>query len=148
MRASFIGTSRVIQALASCTVTEAAQTMRQQQVGCIVVVQEQDLGALPIGIVTDRDLVTEAIAAGCDADATTLDMIMSSPLATCREDATLAEVVAIMRGSGVRRLPIVDADGLMVGIVSADDVLVAMTELLERLSGAMINDPMLDRRYA
>ena len=147
MRASEIGTARVIHAPATLTLRDAACLMRRQQVGCLVVVREDDSMPVPVGIVTDRDLVTEAIAASRDLDSTTLGQMMSAPLATCRADATLAEVVGILRGSGVRRLPLVDGDGSLVGVVSTDDVLVAITELLGRLSEAMMIEPLLARSY-
>jgi CBS domain-containing protein len=147
MRASEIGTARVIHAPAALTLRDAACLMRRQQVGCLVVVREDDSMPVPVGIVTDRDLVTEAIAASRDLDSTTLGQVMSAPLATCRADATLAEVVGILRGSGVRRLPLVDGEGSLVGVVSADDVLVAITELLGRLAEAMMVEPLLDRSY-
>ncbi len=146
MRASEIGTARVIHAPAALTLRDAACLMRRQQVGCLVVVREDDSMPVPVGIVTDRDLVTEAIAASRDLDSTTLGQVMSAPLATCRADATLAEVVGILR-SGVRRLPLVDGDGSLVGLVSTDDVLVAITELLGRLAEAMMVEPLLDRSY-
>jgi len=57
------------------------------------------------------------------------------------------EVVGILRGSGVRRLPLVNGEDTLVGVVSADDVLVAITELLGRLSEAMMVEPLLDRSY-
>lgn len=147
MRASEIGTARVIHASATLSLREAACLMRRQQVGCLVVVRGDDPLPVPVGIVTDRDLVTEAIAAGRDLDGTTLGQVMSAPLATCRVDATLADVVGILRGTGVRRLPLVDGDGGLVGVVSTDDVLVALTELLGRLSEAMMIEPLLDRSY-
>lgn len=147
MRASDIGTARVIQAPATLSLRDAACLMRRQQVGCLVVVREDGTVPVPVGIVTDRDLVTEAIAARRDLDTTTLGDVMSAPLATCRADATLAEVVGILRGSGVRRLPLVDGEDTLVGVVSADDVLVAITELLGRLSEAMMVEPLLDRSY-
>jgi len=147
MRASDIGTTRVIHAAATLTLRQAACLMRRQQVGCLVVVREDGNVPVPVGIVTDRDLVTEAMATERNLDTTLLEQVMSAPLATCRTDATLAEVVGIMRGSGVRRLPLLDDEDILVGVVSADDVLVAITELLGRLTEAMMPEPLLDRRY-
>lgn len=148
MKASDIGISRVIQAAPTLGLHAAASEMRRQQVGCLVIVREEAAGAIPVGIVTDRDLVMRALAAGHHLDDSPVGSIMSTPLAVCRDDAHLAEVIAIMRGSGVRRLPLVDATGALVGIVSADDVLVACTELLGQLSQALMTEPLLDRSYA
>lgn len=145
MRAIDIGTSRVIQAPPTMGLREAAQTMRKHQVGCLVVVHDEPHGPVPEGILTDRDLVTRALAAGCDVDAIAIGHVMSSPPVVSREDATLDELIAIMRGTGVRRLPVVNLRGALVGIVSADDVLVALTGLSGELIHALVVEPLHNR---
>lgn len=147
MQASSIGVSRVIQAAADTTVGEAARAMQRQQVGCIVVVEQNLDGVIPVGIVTDRDLVT-AVLAEKHERSITLGAVMSSPLATCREDASLTDVIAILWGSGVRRLPLVDAHGRLTGIISSEDVLSALTMLLESLTGVFAGDPTQAPRRA
>lgn len=135
MRAADIGTSRVIQLNESCSVKLAARTMRQHDVGCVVVTKNTLLGALPVGIVTDRDLAIRFLSNDSGEDEC-LEEVESLPLATCRPDAPIDEVIDIMQGSHVRRLPIVDDDGRLVGIVSLDDVTAALAELMHRASRA------------
>nr|WP_279236735.1 CBS domain-containing protein [Dyella sp. RRB7] len=73
---------------------------------------------------------------------------MSQPVVVCRHDATLAQLIAIMHGSGVRRLPVIDEEGLLAGIVTADDALVAVTALLQQLTEVMLIEPPLEKHTA
>jgi len=143
MRAADIGTTRVIQLNESCTVMEAARTMHQHDVGCVVVMKNTVAGALPGGIVTDRDLAVRFLAADT-AEEKTLRDIQSLPLVTCRADATIDELVAMMLGSHVRRIPIVDDEGQLIGIVCLDDVVAALAELMERASRALTGERALE----
>lgn len=143
MRAAEIGTSRVIQLNESSSVTEAAHTMRQHDVGCIVTVKNTLAGVMPSGIVTDRDLAIHFLADGSVEEKFLRD-IQSPSLVTCRADATIDELVAIMLGSHVRRVPIVDDEGHIIGIVCLDDVMVALAELLQRASRALTGERTID----
>jgi CBS domain-containing protein len=128
-------------------VIEAAGVMRRHQTGCLVITREEDGRLAPVGIVTDRDLVTRGIAAHLDPAITTLECVMSAPLLCCRGNATIDQVVATMLGRSVRRLPLVDHSGALVGIVSADDVLVALASLSDQVNRTLNVDPTLDRVY-
>jgi CBS domain-containing protein len=147
MRALDIGTRRVIQADASATIAEAAGVMRRQQTGCLVVIREEEGRNLPVGIVTDRDLVTRGIGTHVDPAITSLECVMSAPLLSCSPDATIDEVIDTMQQRGVRRLPLIDASGSLVGIVSTDDVLVVLATLAERVNQTLNTQPTLDRAY-
>lgn len=143
MRAIDIGTTRVIQLNAIATVKEAARIMHQHDVGCVVVVKNTLAGVRPCGIVTDRDLAVR-ILAGSDGEEKTLHDIESLPLVTCRADATVDELIAMMLGSGVRRVPIVDDDEALIGIVCMDDVMSALAELMQRASRTLTGNRALD----
>lgn len=140
MLARDIATRRVIQADHGQSLREAAGMMYRHQVTCLVVVAEN----APVGLLSMRDMTKAVLLDRRDADATPVGSIMSRPPVVCREDCNLAELIAILRGSGLRRLPVVDASGQLVGIVSAHDVVAAMAELMEELAGALIVDPELD----
>lgn len=147
MRAADIGTSRVIQLNESSTINEAARTMRQHDVGCVVAMKNTPAGARPSGIVTDRDLTIRILAEGSSAgggDEKALRDIQSLPLVTCHADATIDELVGMMLGSNVRRVPIVDEDGQLSGIVCLDDVMAALAELIQRASRALIGERAFD----
>jgi len=117
------------------TVAAAAKLMRENHVGSIVVVEQMNGGKrLPVGIVTDRDIVVEVIAPGLDSETITVGDIMTAELVTVRESEGLLETMEIMRYKGVRRIPVVDADGQMVGIASIDDLLEVLAEEMTELA--------------
>lgn len=114
----------------------AAQLMRKHHVGALVVVDAVEK-ARPVGIVTDRDLVLALMAEGLDPALFTVGDIMSTALVTARPDTDVLDAVALMRDHRLRRLVLVDATGLLVGIVSLDDVLAVMSQRLLDLTQVM-----------
>jgi CBS domain-containing protein len=110
------------------TVLEAARLMRQHHVGDVVVVESRDGVRIPVGIVTDRDVVVEIIAPGLDPSAITVGDIMVPELAAAKESIGMFEAIEYMRAKGVRRLPVVDEGGGLVGILTLDDLLELLTE--------------------
>jgi CBS domain-containing protein len=105
------------------SILEAARIMRQWHVGCLIVVEQDDRGVRPVGIVTDRDLVIEVLAANLEPDAVTVGDLIGTELLTAREPDGLWETLRRMQSRGVRRIPVVDADGYLAGILTQDDVL-------------------------
>ncbi len=101
------------------TVRTAASRMLQRNVGSLVVVQDT---RRPIGIVTDRDLVIRVIAAHQDPDTTGVGSVMTEGPECISEDASVAATLATMRAGGFRRLPVVNAAGELLGVVSIDDI--------------------------
>ena len=129
MKTGEICRRQVIVAKRSTPLTELAQLMRKNHVGSVVILEEGE-ARLPVGMVTDRDLVMEVIAAGLDARTLTAgDVMTTSPAVTRREDDALW-ALKTMRDRGIRRLPVVDESGALVGIVSLDD-------LVEHVGGAL-----------
>lgn len=116
------------------TVLEAAKLMRQHHVGTVMIVEERNGKRVPVGIVTDRDLVVEVIAPELNPDAITVGDIMVPDLATVKEATGIFEAVQYMRGKGVRRLPVVDEEDRLVGIISLDDLLALLSEELDVLA--------------
>ncbi len=116
------------------TIAEAAKLMRDQHVGSVLVVDEQDGKRVPVGIVTDRDLVVEVIAPELDADAITVGDIMMTGFAVVKEETGVFEAIQYMRTKGIRRLPVVDAEERLIGIVTLDDLLILLAEELDALA--------------
>jgi len=112
------------------TVLEAAKLMRQHHVGDVVVIEERDGVRVPVGIVTDRDLVVEIMAPELDPAAMTVGDIMEQELVTVKESMGLFEAIQYMRSKTVRRLPIVDENGALIGILALDDLLELLSEEL------------------
>ncbi len=112
------------------TILEAARLMRQHHVGDVVVVEERGVTRVPVGIVTDRDLVVEIMATELDQTVITVGDIMVEELATVKESTGVFETIQYMRSKAVRRLPIVDENGALVGILALDDLLELLSEEL------------------
>jgi len=129
-----ICTRKVIVAPRSTPVSQAAKLMREHHTGNIVVTDETGAARKPVGIVTDRDLVLEIMAQGLDPGGLSVGEVMSESPVTVRERDGLFETIASMRSAGVRRTPVVDASGALVGIVSLDDVLELMAEEMGSLA--------------
>lgn len=111
-------------------VHQAARLMREQHVGCLVVVEDMAVGCVPVGMLTDRDIVTEIIAKGLDPLTLRVGDVMSAEPSVTYAADTLPDVLAGMRRTGVRRLPVVDSKGVLQGIIALDDVLEAIAEQL------------------
>ena len=95
------------------SISQAAQLMREQHVGDLVVVEEKGGRRIPVGILTDRDLVIEILAKDVDMNTVTVGDVMSNELLTARESDGLYETLQRMRAKGVRRVPVVDAGGVL-----------------------------------
>ncbi|MDJ0851412.1 MAG: CBS domain-containing protein [Myxococcota bacterium] len=104
-----------------CTLLEAARRMVDRSVGSLVITESP--GGRPIGIVTDRDLVV-LLAGGADPKVETVASLAPRGLETARPGEGLQHVAHKMRKHGIRRLPILDEEGRLAGIVSMDDLLV------------------------
>ena len=116
------------------TVLEAARLMRQHHVGDVLVVEKRNGISVPVGIVTDRDLVVEIMAPELDQLVITVGDIMAAELTTVKEGTGIFEAIQYMRGKGVRRLPVVNESGALVGILTLDDLLELLSEELFELA--------------
>jgi len=105
------------------TAQAAAVLMRQKHTGDLVVVDDLDQDQVPLGIVTDRDLVIEVLAKELDPTRTSVRSILRTPVVIAHEHEDVAEVLERMRVHGVRRIPVVGAAGKLAGIVTLDDIL-------------------------
>jgi len=132
-----IRTREVVVARRDTTVSEAARLMRKHHVGDVIVVDELDGRKVPCGIVTDRDIVIGLVAQGLDADTIAVSDLMTMEIIVARVLDGVADTLEVMRVKAVRRLPIVDALGTLVGIVTADDLLQLLSEEMSALAAMM-----------
>lgn len=116
------------------SVLTAARLMRDHHVGNVVVVDPVAGGNRPVGILTDRDIVLELIAKEVDLNGVTVGDAMSEELFTLREHQDLLQAVDEMRNQGVRRAPVVNDQGLLVGILSVDDLLGVVAEQIKDIA--------------
>jgi len=103
-------------------VTKAADLMKSEHVGSIPVIENEQTQKL-VGIITDRDLALKIVADKLEAASTKVEMIMTRKLVTCRADDDLQKAVDAMAENQLRRIPIVDADNKILGIIAQADVM-------------------------
>jgi CBS domain-containing protein len=116
-------------------VLEAARLMKKYHVGCLVVVEERDTNRVPIAVVTDRDLVVKALAeAPSDLESMKVRQVMSEGVITARDTERMYDVRKKMRARGVRRIPVVDAQDRLQGIIAFDDMVEWMAQELTDLA--------------
>jgi len=122
----------VVTATRDTTITQAAKLMRQHHVGDVVVLEGHS-SRKPVGIITDRDLVISVLAPQLDANVFTVGDLLTRELVTARDSQGIYETVQQMRTRGIRRMPIVNAHGDLVGIVSVDDLVQLLGEELNEI---------------
>ncbi len=138
---------QVVIARRTDTVSAAAREMRDYNVGDVIVVEEVEGERVPIGILTDRDIVIAGIAEHAGRiDTLTVGDVMSAPLVTAREDENLFDVLKRMRAQGIRRLPVVRADGGLEGIFTHDDAVGLLSEELADLSALISREQKRGRK--
>lgn len=112
------------------TCRDAAILMREEGVGAVVVAEDNR----PAGIVTDRDLVVRVLAGGEDPDKLLLRDVMSRDPIFLSGPRTLEQLIASMRDNTVRRVPVVNEEGELQGVISLDDLLVLLSDQLSELA--------------
>jgi len=121
----------VVFAYRDTKLVEAARLMREHHVGTLVIVVERASERVPVGILTDRDIVVAVVAKELDPRALTVgDVIDAGGVLVVREQDGLADALRVMREKGVRRVPVVTKSGALAGIVALDDMLELVTEEL------------------
>ena len=128
MQLKEIYTPEVVCCARETNALEAAVLMRQRHVGAVVVVNDIGNDRTPIGVITDRDLAVDVLGAGLDASKTQVVALTRKPVIIAHENEELSAAIERMRSHGVRRMPVVDRGGALVGIVTLDDLLALMVE--------------------
>jgi CBS domain-containing protein len=117
------------------SVRKAIDLMRKHHVGDVIIVDKRNGTSKPLGILTDRDIVLEILAEDVDLEAVNVGDVMSYELQTVDEHTPLLDAIKVMRTKGIRRLPVVDSQESLVGILAVDDVLELISEQLSDLVG-------------
>lgn len=120
---------------------DAARKMREHHVGFLVVAD----GGSPLGVITDRDIVLEAVAAGIDPHAVTVRDAMTPDPVTLTAGTSLEEALDSLRMAGVRRAPVVDDGGRLVGVLSIDDVIDHLALQLGAVAGSLRHEQAIER---
>jgi len=126
----------IVTATLDDTVFDVARRMRDQHVGCVVVVRDER----PVGMLTDRDLVLRVVAEGLDPRVVLVSSIVTYEAVTVLRTDGFETAVRTMREHGIRRVPIVDGDGRVTGIVTADDLVALLGRELSALGEAITSN--------
>lgn len=136
---------RVVTVGAQVDVQAAAELMRQEHVGFLVVVPQEPSGPQPpLGVLTDRDIVLAVVAKRADPAALKVGDVMSIQPVVARESDAIDVALRTMRKSGVRRLPVINGRGEVVGVLSLDDMVDFVAREMETLSGAIRNGQQIE----
>ncbi len=119
------------------TIRAAAELMREDHVGALVAVENGADPARPVGILTDRDIVVGIVALGLDPNLFLVEDLLDRPLVVARADQSVEAGLKLMKAQGVRRLPLVDKAGGLVGIVTLDDVLYEVARTVRVVTGIL-----------
>jgi CBS domain-containing protein len=125
---------------------EAAQLMRRHHVGSVVVTEEREGSLVPVGIMTDRDIVVELLAEQVPLAAVTGGDAMSAELLTVSEEEEVMAAIQRMRGRGVRRAPVVTRCGTLAGVLAVDDLIELIAEQLGDLVKLIGNERHRERQ--
>jgi len=132
-------TREVVITEKGASILEVAKLMRTYHVGDVIVVERRGEQNVPVGIVTDRDIVVELIAQEVDLGSVTVGDVMSYDLISVRQDEGIWEALLQMCDRGVRRIPVVNEAGGLEGILALDDMIELLAEeltLLARIAGS------------
>ena len=129
-----VSKEQLISVETGSTLTEAAQLMRKNHVGNIVVVDQKSGKKKPVGIITDRDIALEIFAQDKDPKTMKAEDIMTRSLATATLNEDLFSMIAKMKENGVNRLPVLSESGDLVGIVTSKKLLQCLVQGLQDLS--------------
>jgi len=127
-------------------ILEAARLMRQHHTGDLIVVDDSEGDRVPVGIVTDRDIIVEVLARGRDVATTKVAEIMSNKLVIAGADEATEAAVERMRLHGVRRVPVVDRGGSLMGIVTLDDMITLHAAQAAALADIVKNEQNREQR--
>ncbi len=129
-----IRTTHVVVTHPAEPLAAAARLMRQHKVGAVVVLDPHDPQRRPVGMLTDRDIVRGQLARNADLHCLTVGDVMSNEPLCLSVDIALAEGIEALNARAVRRAPVIDRDGTLVGIVTLDDLLPAVASELHELA--------------
>lgn len=141
MKIAEICSSPVFVAYPDQALAAAAREMRARNVGALVVVAPSDSRQRPLGILTDRDIVLGQVSRATDLGCLTVADVMTPHPLCVQADAEITEVMAMLASRGVRRAPVVDRAGTLIGIVTLDDLLLAIAQQLQELADTITPEP-------
>jgi len=125
---------------------QVAEVMREQHVGSLGVVEDRANGPVPVGIVTDRDIVVSVVAAQVDPLKLNAGEVMRGDVLVAHEQDDIAVVAQRMQQKGVRRIPVVSAGGALVGIAALDDLFAELGDEMQTLVSLFRSERAREKR--
>jgi CBS domain-containing protein len=148
MKVERVFTRKVVYINRSSSLQAAAAMMRDNHVGILLVSGDPPLERQGVGVITDRDMVVQAVARGLDLRDMCVADVMTPMIGTVAEKADLHEALETMRAAGVRRLAVSDHDHRLVGMLSIDDVVDGLAADLGSLAALMKSEVARERDLA
>lgn len=146
MKASEFCNREVIVVDKDTSVGDAAALMRRHHVGCVVVVESTNGTRRPVGILTDRDIVLEFVTQHLSPADVAVGDAVRHDIVTMGENTEFFEAIELMRRRGVRRIPVVDDGGGLIGLFASDDALELLRELVTDLSAIALKQQQLEQQ--
>lgn len=144
MNVGEVCSKKVVHVSKQDSVLYVARIMREQHVSAVIVIDNISGEIRPQGLITERDLVLEVLAAKIDPSVLTAEDILSSELICVTETHDVREALKYLRYYGVKRAPVVNVNGILVGLFSIKDSLTTLaeefSELVKLLSNELINE--------
>ena len=134
----------VVVIQASDELATAAQRMRDEHIGYLIVVDGNGSGRDPIGVLTDRDIVVAVVARGVDPRSLKVEDVMTRNPVMVKEADSIEAALQAMRAIGVRRVPVVSLRGHLTGVLSLDDVLEGLAGELESVAASIRTERRLE----
>ena len=126
-------TDRVVSVAPETKVSEVARKMAEENVGAVLVCEDKK----PRGILTDRDIVIRCISKEIDVDDCTVEQILTEPVECVQDTDGIFDCIRKMSDMGVRRIPVVNSNGEVVGLVSFGDLIMVLGRELSTLAEAV-----------
>jgi CBS domain-containing protein len=145
MRVEELCTPNVITIVAAASIVEAAKQMREHHVGDVIVLPDSGDG-YPIGVLTDRDITVELVAQDLPLSGVSVGDVMSRDIVTVKAQDDLADALEMMATNAIRRIPVIDENDEIVGILSIDDVISVIAEELKKVSSLCRRQPGQEKR--
>jgi CBS domain-containing protein len=136
----------VVAISSSADASDAAKLMRAEHVGFLIVHRGDDPLQQPIGVLTDRDLVLGVMARDVDPHSVTVSDVMTRQPLVANDSDELSDMLQAMRMAGIRRVPVVDVRGALMGIMAIDDAIDVITGLMCDIAGSIKSEQRAEWR--
>jgi CBS domain-containing protein len=131
----------VVSVFESASLRDVAAVMKERHVGAVVVIAKEPTTPQPVGIITDRDIVRAQLTHVADLSRLRVADVMTKAPLTLREDEEFEYAIEALRARGVRRAPIVNASGDLVGFLSTDDLIAEVARQVGTLAKLLQGQP-------